>query len=46
MPKQYDTYEQALRRVENLKRTGAWPGIVGPDKNGFYHLTWDPGDQS
>ena len=45
MPSRYPDYDRALRRVENLKRLGYWPGIIGPDAGGWYWLTFDPGDQ-
>lgn len=41
----YATYEVALRRVEALKAaSGVWPGIAGPNSDGTYSLTYDPGD--
>jgi len=41
--KTYPTFEQALRRVEQLKLSGVWPGII--DGRDGYTLTWDPGDE-
>ena len=38
----YADFASALRRAENLKRQGIWPGITGPDQSGWYTLTWDP----
>ena len=44
MPSRYPSYDLALRRVENLKRLGYWPGIIGPFPDGWYTLTFDPSD--
>jgi hypothetical protein len=38
----YSSYEAALRRVEVLKASGIWPGIVGPLENGGWRLTFNP----
>ena len=45
MAKRYATYEQALRRVDGLRKSdGVWPGIIGPDADGWYRLAYDPYD--
>jgi hypothetical protein len=38
----YATYDLALRRVEVLKGSGIWPGIIGPDRDGAYALMFNP----
>ncbi len=48
----YPTFDIAARRVDYLRKQprlgGPWPGIVGPDADGWYSLTYDPaeGDDS
>lgn len=41
----YTTFEDAAWRVERLKESGIWPGIVC-HANGTYSLTYDPEDRS
>lgn len=37
----YATEAEALRRVEELKREGRWPGVIRR-ADGTCDLTWDP----
>jgi hypothetical protein len=40
----YDSQTQAMQRVERLKdEAGYWPGVIGPDRDGHYRLSYDPG---
>jgi hypothetical protein len=39
----YDSQTQAMQRVERLKdEAGYWPGVIGPDRDGHYRLSYDP----
>jgi len=43
--RRYPDIESAFRRVTAIRRTtGAWPGVIGPDRDGRFRLTWDPLD--
>lgn len=41
----YATFEAAQKRVEILKQSGIWPGIVCR-RDGTFALTFDPEDRS
>lgn len=41
----YATIDRAQQRVEALKRTGIWPGII-IGRDGTFALTYDPGDRA
>jgi hypothetical protein len=39
----YESEARALHRVEMLKRSGIWPGVIRR-ADGLFALTYDPGD--
>lgn len=49
MKKLYPTQDAAFRRVDNLKKLasvgGPWPGVAGPNRDGFWYLTFDPDER-
>jgi len=40
----YPTDEAAFKRVETLRRTGIWPGVIKIGSGKWWRLTWDPDD--
>lgn len=44
MRRRWASLDAALARVERLKTRGIWPAVIGPDADGYYWLSFDPGD--